>query len=80
MGRCSKVIVSVLACLLMVSAAAGKKKPKSNLPISKEATLIESTNPAEVMVLATGIGEGKKKQLTDNAISDARRAAMYFIL
>jgi hypothetical protein len=64
----------------MASAAAGKKKPKSNLPTSKEATLIESTNPAEVMVLATGIGEGKKKHLTENAILDARRAAVYFIM
>ena len=80
MKRYSKVIAGVLACMLMVSAAAGKKKPKSNLPISKEATLIESTNPAEVMVLATGVGEGKKKQLTDNAILDARRSVVYFIL
>ncbi len=80
MERTTKIIVSVLVCLLMVSSVEGKKKPKSNLPISKEATLIESTNPAEVMVLATGIGEGKKKHLTENAILDARRAAVYFVL
>jgi hypothetical protein len=61
-------------------AVTGKKNPKSNLPLSREVTLIESTNPAEVMVLAIGIGEGKKKNLTDSAILDARRAAVYFIL
>ncbi|MCD6335962.1 MAG: hypothetical protein J7M27_11640 [Candidatus Latescibacteria bacterium] len=81
MGRTTQIIIAaMLAFLLTGCAATGKKHPKNNLPLSREVTLIESTNPAEVMVLATGIGEGKKKNLTDNAILDARRAAVYFIL
>ncbi|MCK5379944.1 MAG: hypothetical protein KAJ81_00655 [Candidatus Latescibacteria bacterium] len=80
MERTTKAIAAILACLLMTCTATGKRNPKSNLPRSREATLIESTNPAEVMVLATGIGEGKKKNLTDSAILDAHRAAIYFIL
>jgi len=80
MGKYGKFLVGILILLLVASVSEGKKKPKSNLPISKEATLVESSNPAEVMVLATGIGEGKKKELTRKALLDARRAAVYFVL
>ena len=44
----------------------------SLLPVSREATIIESANPAEVMVEATGIG-----RTTDEALLDARRIARY---
>lgn len=61
----------------------------SNLPVSKEGTLIESTSPSEVMVRAGGIGywnkgDSKKndidKTLTMRAEDDARKAAVYFVL
>jgi len=61
----------------------------SNLPRSKQATLIESVSPAEVTVRATGIGYWKTKMskkkdmenfLLKSAEDDARKAAVYFVL
>jgi hypothetical protein len=61
----------------------------SNLPRSREGTLIESSSPTEVMVQAGGIGYWKKgdskkkdldKTLAKTAEDDARKAAVYFVL
>ncbi len=61
----------------------------SNLPISKEASLIESVSPTEVAVHATGIanwnkGDSKNKDrdnyLLNHALDDGRKAAVYFVL
>lgn len=68
-----KIWISVLICLIVLGCAG--KGPLSNLPVSREATIVESTNPAEVMVTASGIGK-----TTDEAILDARRAAISVVL
>lgn len=61
----------------------------SNLPRSRQGTLVESTSATEVMVKSTGIGYWEKgmskkkdidKTLTISAELDARRAAIYFVL
>lgn len=58
-------------------------------PRSKQATLIESVSPTEILVRATGIGhwekgQGKKKDLDnylfEEALWDARRSAVWFVL
>ncbi len=76
-------IISILLSSVFSFASA------SNLPRSKEATLIESTSPTEVMVRAKGIGcwekgMSKKKDrenfLLNSAENDARKAAVYFII
>lgn len=53
---------------------------KSNLPESKEATLIEVVSPTEWGLEASGIGRGKKKMWQENAMLDAKRSAIWFIL
>jgi hypothetical protein len=66
-----RFVIYALVCVLIIGCAA--KAPI--LPVSREATIIESTNPAEVMVEATGIG-----RTTDEALLDARRSAIAVIL
>jgi len=61
------------------------------MPVSKQATLIESISSAEVMIQATGIYKGKgkkdkhkKKDVEKNGITratmDAKKSAVYFVL
>ncbi|NQV14559.1 hypothetical protein HQ531_03805 [bacterium] len=63
----------------------------AQLPVSKQATLIESVSSAEVMIEATGIYNGsgkrdsqKKKDVKKNGMSkaalDAKKSAVYFVL
>ena len=63
----------------------------AQLPVSKQATLIESVSSSEVMIEATGIynGKGKRdkhkiKDVTQNGVKkatlDAKKAAVYFVL
>ena len=63
----------------------------SQLPVSKEAKLVEVVSSSEVMVEATGIYNGvgrkdrhKKKDLDKNGLEgatlDARKSALYFVL
>jgi len=66
--------------LLLAAGAFAKEKAPQEVPRSKEAVFVESVSPAEVKVLATGIGVGKKKELTQSALLDARRCAVYFVL
>ncbi|MBM3328800.1 MAG: hypothetical protein FJY67_04890 [Calditrichaeota bacterium] len=79
----SNLITFLLPIALVFPAAA------SNLPRSKMATLVESVSPTEVAVRATGIGywdkgQGKKKDLNnfllEEALFDARKAAVWFVL
>ncbi|MGB9595547.1 MAG: DUF6175 family protein [Candidatus Poribacteria bacterium] len=70
MGKYVFLIYALIG--LFIIGCAGKAPI---LPISREATIIESTNPAEVMVEATGIGRN-----TDEALLDARRAAIAVVL
>jgi len=61
---------------------------ETNVPRSKEALFIESSGPAEVAIVATGIGQSGAKrvrrvdqnQLTEDAKLDARRAAVWFVV
>jgi len=63
----------------------------SQLPVSKQATLVESVSSSEVMIEATGIYKGKgksdrkkKKDVVKNGMSgaamDAKKSAVYFVL
>ncbi len=80
----TKFIFPILYLVVCVSAVSA-----SNLPRSQQATLVESVSPTEVVVRATGIGywekgDGKKKDLDnyllEQALDDARKAAVWFIL
>jgi hypothetical protein len=66
-----RFVVYALVCIFVIGCAA--KAPI--LPVSREATIVESTNPAEVMVEAAGIGRN-----TDEALLDARRSAVAVVL
>lgn len=70
-----RITICLLASIFLFGCAAKAPLPLSNLPVSREATIIESTNPAEVLVKAAGIGPN-----TDIAILDARRAAVFVVL
>ena len=48
---------------------------ESNLPISKQASLIESYSSSELTIKATGFGKKDK-----NALLDLQKAAVYFVL
>ncbi len=64
--------------VLLISSCA--KKPecvpnKSHLPLSKQATFVESTSTVEVVIRATGKGCD-----VESAIEDAKKAALWYIL
>jgi len=63
----------------------------AQMPVSKQATLVESVSSSEVMIEATGIyngqGKNKKKKIKDvkanglsNATMDAKKSAVWFVL
>ncbi|OQY10835.1 MAG: hypothetical protein B6I28_00145 [Fusobacteriia bacterium 4572_132] len=63
----------------------------SNLPISKEASIMENTSSAEVLMKGTGVyksGEKSKRKIkkdisangNKNAINDAKKATIYYLL
>ena len=71
-----RFLLPVLSLVLLSGwsdAYAGKKK--SNLPVSKEASLFEVYSSSEWTIKATGIGKKNK-----DAEADARKAALYFVL
>ncbi|NQU05482.1 MAG: hypothetical protein HQ568_05255, partial [Calditrichaeota bacterium] len=79
--------LTIVTSLFLLTLASDTEA--TNLPRSKEGTLIESVSPTEVMVQAGGIGYWKKgdskkkdieKTLSKTANEDARKAAVYFIL
>jgi len=64
--------------LALAACAYAKREAPKEVPRSKEAAFVESISPAEVKVLAAGIGVGKR--LTQSALLDARRCAVHFVL
>ncbi len=66
-----KLILGSLILLLFLSVAYAQK----NLPVSREATFIESYSPTEVTIRASGIGKDNKE-----AELDGRRSAVYYVL
>lgn len=83
MKRVTCVLISLLLIVPIILAA------QDNLPESREATLIETTSPTEVMVRATGYGHHDPKGLfkkpdpkvmNERAETDAMKAAIYFLL
>ncbi len=84
MSQKLKVLTIILTLLISSSVFA-------QLPVSKQATLVESVSASEVMIEATGIynGEGKRakqqqKDVDENGMSgatlDAKKSAVYFVL
>ncbi|MBU0520225.1 hypothetical protein KKA00_08875 [bacterium] len=71
------ILAIFFAMALTVQA---KDDPESNLPLTREASFVESYSPTEWMIKASGIGMGKKKYEEDRATEDARRCAVYFCL
>jgi len=65
-----KFFISILACVFVLGCAAKKQI----MPL-EEATIRESTNPAEVLVEAKGVG-----YTTEEAIQDARRSAVWAVV
>ena len=66
---------------LGLSAKSDKSKAKSALPISREAVLVESSSPTEILIRATGYGTGSDNAEQDKrANSDALKAAVWFLL
>jgi len=73
------------ACILTLTLIIGlsaASKPKSNLPVSREATILETSSPSEILVRAVGYGTGSKKaaELDEAANLDARKAALWGLL
>lgn len=76
----SAIMVSISLILLLSFADLQEVLAQGNLPVSKEASFVESYSPTEWMIRAAGIGGGKKKDQEMNALQDARKAAVYFCL
>ncbi|MCL4509755.1 MAG: DUF6175 family protein [Bacteroidetes bacterium] len=68
-----KKIFGVL--LLFVSSIPVAAFGQGNLPVSRQATFIETYSPTEIALKATGIGPN-----VDAAEQDAKKAAVYFVL
>lgn len=68
---------SVLVLAICVLSSEGAD---TNLPLSREARLIEVYSPTEWMVEGIGIGRGKEKFRQEKAMLDAKKAAIWFIL
>jgi len=80
---------SVAICLVLVLLLPFMGLSQENLPESREATLVETTSPTEVMVRAKGIGHHDPKGLfkkpdpkvmNKRAERDAMKSAIYFLL
>ncbi len=86
---------NILLTLLLISFSCVSSSTNafafSQLPVSKQATLVETISSAEVLIEATGIYKGKgkkdrhkKKDVDKNgmpgAAIDAKKSAVYFIL
>ncbi len=87
-GVYMKYIGHLLVLSMLVSCYTATAQD-SILPKSREATLIETTSPSEVMVRAKGVGTHDPKGLfrrpdpqvmNDRAEKDAMKSAIYYIL
>lgn len=70
---CNKSILGI--CIVLVSFSLFAGSGESNLPLSKEASFVESYSPSEVTIKATGLGRKDK-----DALVDLKKAAVYFVL
>jgi len=62
-------------CLVFIVLFSTVSNSQKNLPISREATFLESYSPTEVTIRASGIGKNNAQ-----AELDGRRSAVYFVL
>jgi hypothetical protein len=67
------LVGAILSC--SCASAFAKKAPPSNLPVSQQASFIETYSPSEVMIQATGMGLKDK-----DALFDIRKCAVNFVL
>jgi len=83
------MLKTIIVTIIIISLVLPGLALASNLPRSQQATLIESVSPSEIAVRATGLGhwekgDGKKKDLDnyllEQALVDARKAAVWFVL
>ncbi len=65
----------LLISFLLVFAGCALAGKKTNLPMSKEASLVEAYSSSELTIKATGIGRNEKA-----AIADIYRSAVHFVL
>lgn len=73
MKRASNLIImGLMLASSMMSVHAGRD---SNLPVSQQATFVETYSPSEVTIQATGLGKNDKE-----AIIDLRKCAVNFVL
>ncbi len=74
--------LTALAVIGLFGATAFGRAPVSNLPVSSQATFVESYSPAEVTINATGMGgkHGFFDDMEKNALLDARKSAVNFVL
>lgn len=79
----------LLACILIAGLLPVTLAAQDNLPESREAVLVETTSPTEVMVRAKGIGHHDPKGwfkkpdpqvMNERAEADAMKSAFYFLL
>ena len=69
----NKIFVSCLSILIIYSVCFSAEE--SNLPLSKQASFVESYSSSEVTIKATGLGKKDK-----DALIDLQKAAIYFVL
>ncbi len=76
-----KLLIFSLCVLFAFSTVMAKKK-KSNLPMSNQASFVESYSSAEVTIKATGLGDknGWFRDDNKNATLDINKAAVNFVL
>ena len=72
MNKTSKLM---LTGIVLVSSMMGVHAKDSNLPVSQQATFVETYSPSEVTIQATGLGKNDKE-----AIIDLRKCAVNFVL
>ncbi len=65
----------VLATALMIGTLFAGKAPVSNMPISKQASIVENYSASELKLKATGMGRKDR-----DAIQDVKKAAVHFVL
>jgi len=65
----------MLTGIVLVSSMMGVHAKDSNLPVSQQATFVETYSPSEVTIQATGLGKNDKE-----AIIDLRKCAVNFVL
>jgi Family of unknown function (DUF6175) len=72
MNKTSKLM---LTGIVLISSMMGVQAKDSNLPVSQQATFVETYSPSEVTIQATGLGKNDKE-----AIIDLRKCAVNFVL